>query len=84
MPSERVFSTAGDIVTAQRSALKFKDVEKNLGLVLVNVDCITGIYTLIFVHIHCLKCVFYSLLLNTICHQTKNPRLCVKGHQNKP
>ena len=27
VPSERVFSTAGDIVTAQRSALKFKDVE---------------------------------------------------------
>ena len=28
VPSERVFSTAGDIVTAQRSALKFKDVDK--------------------------------------------------------
>ena len=28
VPSERVFSTAGDIVTAQRSALKSKHVDK--------------------------------------------------------
>ena len=28
MPSERVFSTAGDIVTAQRSALNAENVDK--------------------------------------------------------